>query len=142
MGRRPDWGARLEAYLQVCAGRRFEYGVFDCALFAAGAIEVQTGQDWAASVRGRYRSRAELLTLAERLTGERSVYALGSQVLSGLPSVPVGFAQRGDVLAIARAGGRDCSFGVLSLDGRHIWAAARLGLMRLPLRLAVGAWRV
>lgn len=51
-----DWRQRLDRYLEgaahlpTCAGRH------DCAIFAAGAVEAQTGVDFAREFRGRYRS--------------------------------------------------------------------------------------
>jgi hypothetical protein len=44
----------LKAYLQACAGRRFAYGQLDCGLFLADWIEIVTGKDPAAQLRGRY----------------------------------------------------------------------------------------
>ena len=56
--RRPDWRARLAAYMAQVAVTAFRPGRHDCALFAAGAIEAMTGVDIAAPWRGSYRSLA------------------------------------------------------------------------------------
>lgn len=40
-----DWKARLARYLDDVRTKPFAYGDHDCALFAAGAIEAQTGEN-------------------------------------------------------------------------------------------------
>lgn len=56
MTRREDWYPRLFAYIAWAEQQSFCPGRFDCALFAAGAVEAMTGIDLAAHWRGRYRS--------------------------------------------------------------------------------------
>lgn len=45
--KRPDWRARLSAYLIEVGDKPFAYGEFDCALFVAGAVEAMTGENHA-----------------------------------------------------------------------------------------------
>jgi hypothetical protein len=47
---------RLAIYLQLEAGRRFEWGVVDCCLFGANWVEQEVGLDLAKAFRGRYAS--------------------------------------------------------------------------------------
>lgn len=54
MKRLPDWRPRLISYLAQANARPFEPGTHDCALFFAGAVEAQTGVDYASPYRGRY----------------------------------------------------------------------------------------
>jgi len=54
MKRLPDWRPRLISYLAKANARPFDPGSHDCALFFAGAVEAQTGADYAAPYRGRY----------------------------------------------------------------------------------------
>lgn len=54
--RLPDWRPRLAAWLDACARRPYAPGTHDCALFAAGAVEAQTGIDFARAYRGAYRT--------------------------------------------------------------------------------------
>lgn len=67
--RLPGWQSRLSRYIDVAVPRCFEYGVWDCALFVAGAVEALTGQDvrpdWS------YTSRAEGVRLM-RAAGHRN----------------------------------------------------------------------
>lgn len=55
--RYPDWQMRLTAYLHETAQRPYQPGLHDCALFAAGAVQVMTGTDLARGFRG-YRTLA------------------------------------------------------------------------------------
>ncbi len=64
--RLPDWRMRLHEYLADEAARKFEWGVSDCAIFAAGAIKAMTGHDPAAQWRGRYKSMADGLRLIRK----------------------------------------------------------------------------
>lgn len=51
-----DWRTRLSVYLHEIAHEPFHWGVHDCALFAAGAVEAMTGEDFAAGYRGKYKT--------------------------------------------------------------------------------------
>lgn len=58
MRRLPDWRPRLHRYLREVACLPFVAGHHDCCLFAAGAVEAQTGIDFAEGWRG-YATLAE-----------------------------------------------------------------------------------
>jgi hypothetical protein len=49
-------------------------------------------------------------------------------------------AQRGDIVLVQR--GKSHSLGVVGLNGREVVAAAEDAFLRLPLNLAICAWRV
>lgn len=49
--------AAVSDYLTQCRFRRFRFGVWDCALFVADVLELSTGRDYAAGLRGTYDSR-------------------------------------------------------------------------------------
>lgn len=102
-----------------------------------------TGVDIAAEFRGRYHSRAEALELCNEYTGNRSVLhlvwdALKDQGFEALPQISL--AQRGDIVLVHR--GHDHSLGIVGLAGDEILALAEESFLRLPLTLAVFAWRV
>jgi hypothetical protein len=122
---------------------RFAYGERDCCLWVADAVGVMTGVDIAAEFRGRYHSRAEAMTVCEQYTGRRSVMrlvwtALNQQGFSLLPKINL--AQRGDVVLVRRA--NDYSLGIIGMSGDEILALAEQSFLRLPLNLAIFAWRV
>lgn len=133
MTRRSDWSSRLDVFLRQQADRNFQYGDFDCCLFVCDAIEVMTGIDPAAGLRGEYgsvRSAAELMKVT---CGAASVARITEQVtkVHGMPEIPVLRAGRGDMLLISRA--RDYSLGIVPLDGRGAIVAGKKGLLRVPL---------
>lgn len=95
--RLPDWRARLMAYLEEAKTRPFRYGVHDCGLFAAGAVEAMTGRDVAGAVRGTYTGPAS----ARRAIGGHTPEALMTAVDALLgPRIAPGEAVPGDVLAV------------------------------------------
>lgn len=115
--------------------RRFQYGIWDCCLFACDAIQVMTGVDPAAEFRGRYDS-AE----SARALGSVRVIAEGTAARYAMPETPILHARRGDVALIRR--GRGYSLGVMALDGRHVMVAGARGVLRVPRLSACRAWMV
>lgn len=93
MTRRPDWEARLHAYLESVAGKPFAWGSHDCCLFAAGAVKAITGDDPMPEFRGRYTTAAGSVRALKR-------YGAGTleETIDGkFPERPVAFARRGDL---------------------------------------------
>jgi hypothetical protein len=140
MTRFSDWPERLDGALRDTCTRPFQYGTWDCCLAAADLILAMTGTDIAARWRGRYRSRKEALAVVKDCTGTRSIRAFLLHALADLPSIPVAYAQRGDLVLLRRPS--DYSLGVLSLNARTILAPSACGYGHAPLALAVHAWRV
>jgi hypothetical protein len=92
--RLPDWEERLHAYLASLEGAAFAWGRLDCALFVAGAVETQTGHDFAAPFRGRYQTaRGSVRALRKFGAG-----TLAATISAALGETPVGYARRGDVV--------------------------------------------
>lgn len=54
MKKRETWRSDLFRFIDEQEAAVFEYGVLDCCLFAASAVEVMTGEDPAAGFRGQY----------------------------------------------------------------------------------------
>jgi hypothetical protein len=127
----PDWPARLDAFLADRSRQPFEWGVNDCALFAADAVLAMTGVDFAVSFRG-YRSgrgAGKLLRECRHLSGIASA-------LLGEPMEP-GFAQRGDVVLVA--GPARNSLGICL--GAHYAGPGKFGVEYGPIDRALSAWR-
>lgn len=97
--RLPDWRPRLSALVAACFQRRFEWGVHDCALFAADAILAMTGTDPARDLRGRYASARGARKLM-RAMGFADKAALLSALL---PEVPPARAAQGDIAVLGAA---------------------------------------
>lgn len=133
-----DWREHLERYIQAARSRTFEYGSYDCALFAAGAVEVVTGIDYAAPLRG-YQSRFEAYRIVAAFG---SLEAMVTSLLGFEPGHP-STAMCGDVVighvelssgetgeCIGSCLGNSCAFPQL------------VGVRFLPRSVATRAWRI
>lgn len=110
----------------------FVWGVHDCCLWAADAVQAQTGRDPAAGLRGTYRSALGAARLVRRLGGLSAIAARG-----GEPIAPA-LAVAGDVGLVMMAGRPR-----LVVCGGGLWLAAAVdGLAALPWAAPVAAWRV
>lgn len=94
MNRLPDWRTRLHRYLAGCAKRPLAWGRWDCALHAADAVEVMTGVDLAADMRGRYTTAIGAQRALKRL-GYADVVELAEAHLTASPR-----AREGDIVAV------------------------------------------
>ena len=130
MHRLDDWESRLGEYLAGHRRTPFAWGIHDCVLFAAGAVEALTGVDPAADVRGRYATAIGSKRTLTRM-GYASVEALADAHLSRTNTA---MAQRGDVVMA------DGSLGVCV--GRDALFPGTDGLERLPRAVWQAAWSV
>jgi len=55
----PSKELALHAYVQEQIGKSFEYGVNDCGLFAAGALDLLTGGNLSSRLKGQWSSEKE-----------------------------------------------------------------------------------
>ena len=133
--RYPDWRARLAGYVAASRRRPFAFGAFDCALFAAGAVEAQTGVDLRRELAGRYTTEVGAARVLRR-----NGFADPAEVAAKfLPEIAIAQARQGDVAAIRTQAG----VALAVVGGPHLLAArAGSGLIALPLTAAVAAFRV
>lgn len=92
--RNDDWEACLNAYVEAVAGDDYAYGVHDCGLFCAGAVEAMTGVDHAAAFRGAYDDAVS----AAKVLRAKGKGTLIATVASLFDEKPPAFAQRGDIV--------------------------------------------
>ena len=123
----------LRAYLKSHAETRFAYGTHDCALFAAGWVQLATGRDLTRAIR--YSTRTEGLAALAAL-GFADHVALAE---ADLPTIPVAFAQRGDLAVLMRRGQR--VLGIV-LGERVVAPVLPRGLRQVDLTEAVSALAV
>lgn len=91
MARIQNWPHALAEYLRARQTMPFEWGVHDCAHFAAGAVQAITGEIPAFP---RYKTqRAALKLIAQKPLRDRAGELLG-------PEIPVLMAQRGDIVMV------------------------------------------
>ena len=147
--RRLDWPERLGGYVAAHRETPFAWGVFDCALFACGAIQVMTGVDPAAPMRGRYKTARGALRVLKRFAGgslRETADKIAGEI--GYPLVPLALARRGDVALIDDTDGGIPPAGIvvalaLIMPPHLIVPARPKGLLSLPLSLgACQAWSI
>jgi uncharacterized protein DUF6950 len=137
-----NWPTLLSAFLDARRQARFCYGAHDCCLFVADALRVITGVDFAAQFRNRYNTAFGALRRLRESTASASVDATAGRIFAahGLPAIPPGYAQRGDVLALSLAR-EGVVLSLVSLDGMPIIAAER-GWGISDRACALKAWKV
>jgi hypothetical protein len=142
--RTQDWDTReLDAFLREQEKAPFQWGVNDCCLMAANAIQAFTGTDIADDFRGKYTTELEAFRLIKTVTGGTSVedaaaYCAQKHALTEWHSPKL--AQRGDLVVIQD--GEQVIAGIVHLSGRHVISIGVNGLKRLPLNAVKRAWKV
>ncbi|MCW2763970.1 MAG: 19, gp19 [Marmoricola sp.] len=56
----------IDTYMAECMSKRFQWGTFDCFLFAAGAVQAKTGVDHMANLRGYGDETSAAILLQDR----------------------------------------------------------------------------
>lgn len=135
MPRLPDWPRRLVEFVEAHAETPFSWGGHDCVLFAAGAVAAVTGEDPAAEIRGRYRTRLGAL----RLIRARGFDDLAGVLAARFGQVAPAMARRGDLGFVA--GGEGPSI-VVCVGDRFVGPREPRGLAHLPFSAATAAFRV
>jgi hypothetical protein len=87
------WEEALSNYIITKRHEPFEYGVNDCCLFAAGAVEAITGEDPMSEFRGKYDS----LKTSLKAIKDIGAGTLKTTMDGKFPEVAIGHAQRGDL---------------------------------------------
>ena len=118
------WEDALSNYILTKRHEPFEYGLNDCCLFAAGAVEAITGQDPMPEFRGKYDSLKTSLQVNIRR----------SKASGKFPEVEIGHAQRGDLAFL------DGSVGVVM--GGFAYFVSDDGLERINRSLWDKCWSV
>lgn len=129
MNRIENWPTLLADFIDSRRELPFVWGERDCCLFAADAVQVITGTDFAADYRGQYGDARSAHQIIEA--------AGGVPALVPFDEVEPGFAQRGDVVLLEQDG-RDC----LGIHLGHLIAGQGPdGLTFLSPSAARRAWR-
>jgi hypothetical protein len=93
MIRKTNWEEELSDYIASKRDEPFEYGVNDCCMFAAGAVEAMTGENPMEEFVGSYKTLAGSLRSLKNI-GEGSLEAT---IDGKFDEVEIGRAQRGDL---------------------------------------------
>lgn len=134
LARHRDWEPRLNDWIARAQTREFQWGRFDCLMFAAGAVRAATGFDPARGHRGKYRSAASAARYL-RSIGHADAAAMLSSLFA---EIPCAMARRGDMVsADGNTGvciGRDALFVTIEGSGP--------GLERVPFARWQRAWKI
>jgi hypothetical protein len=122
--------AIMADYVDRVAGKPFAWGVNDCLIMVAGAVELLTGVDHAEGFRGRYRSLAE----GKELIGTTLLRFVGERLTAIEPVRAID----GDVGAVKQ--GKEWGFGVFV--GPYLYVMTERGIGILPRTDAVKAYKV
>ena len=133
MKRLHTWQTRFALLCMERQHAPFVWGVHDCCLWAADAVQAITGQDLAEGLRGTYHTAAQAARMLEQAGGVRGVAtaALGNAVSPKLASV-------GDVVLFRQAG-REL---LAVCNGSTALAVGPAGLEPLGMGTALAVWRV
>jgi hypothetical protein len=126
------WEARLLEVLTSAEHRAFEWGVWDCTVFANECVKAVSGQDLSLGIQ-----------YSDKLGAARAIREAGYKTLKhylteklGAP-LPAVFARRGDVVyETGRVGVCDRDAVFVGQYGK------REGLFRVPLKSVECCWRV
>lgn len=100
-GRAIDWDRRLVQYLADVEGRRFKWGEFDCCLFAAGAVDTQTGSCFLENFWHTYDTRFGACRIIRDTLGRKGDLAdLFNHLLGAETAINPKLAQRGDPVVV------------------------------------------
>ena len=131
MGHRiSDWEQRLSDYLISKRHEPFQYGKHDCARFVAGAVEAITGENPMSDIVREYNSEISSLRVLKELGFDNVEQFTDSK----FTSIPVGFAQTGDIAL------HDGSLGIV-LGSKAVFAS-EIGYTFVDRSEWLNAWEV
>jgi hypothetical protein len=125
-----DWESQLSAYVTAKRDEPFAWGVNDCCLFAAGAVEAVTGDDPMLEFRGHYSNEFG----AARALVEIGAGTLEATLDGKFPEIGKALAQRGDLAF------HEGAVGVVM--GDFAWFVSDDGLTRIARPLWTKCWSV
>ncbi|MCO4316350.1 hypothetical protein M8997_004075 [Phyllobacterium sp. 21LDTY02-6] len=132
------WRPALAEYIDASMQKPFQWSEHDCALFAAGAVEAMTGEDFAAPYRGKYKSLKGGLGLLKR-KGFANHAELAASLLE---EIPISLASVGDIAAVKVSTGGFYALGVVNGPRIYLCRPDSLGLGTADLLTAERAFRV
>lgn len=136
-----DWPTRLAEYFESCRDTEFEYGVFDCVLFACGALQVMTGLHPLKFYIGKYKTAIGAARQMKIYAGGgvREVAEKASRSI-GLKPVAPALAKRGDMVLAVQDG--VAAWGVVDLNAgfARVVSSNEGGIGQIPLKTVTHCW--
>jgi hypothetical protein len=137
-----DWETRLSAFVAENRDQPYQWGAWDCLLFACAAVEAITGEDPASPYRGLYSDKKGS-TEALREFGQGTLLRT---VDHHWKRKKAAFAHRGDLVWFAGSVGVCMGVGALFVGEERLAEKAgivmREGLVSVPRALWQKAWTV
>lgn len=130
--RLPDWQPRLAQLVTQRMRSPLQWGVHDCCLWAADAVQAVTGTDLAAGLRGTYSTQAEAQARLLQLGG---LAALCVDRLG--PVARTALAQPGDIGLTTVQGVR----ALVVCGGGNFLGVGATGLVPVPSESVARVWR-
>lgn len=138
------WPLTLGDTIKQSLTRPFEWGRFDCCLFALECNDACTGSFLYDRFAGTYDSEYGAARVLQPYGG---IIGIADAVYGefGWPQVPPLTAQRGDTVSMEvpdGTGQQRRALGIVGLSGRDAFFAGPQGVVALPLRDCDHAWRI
>lgn len=130
-----DWQTKLALFIKNSKKRDFVWGEFDCCLFAADAVLLITGRDYAEPFRGRYTTKIGAARALKNYGGGSIEATLEQQL--GHPYIGIGY-KRGDVCLVETDQGDAAGI----FYSGAVWTTSERGLTALPPSAIKKYWRI
>ncbi len=143
MTRSYDWPERMAKALDNCRSTPFSWGSHDCGLFVCDITQIICGIDFAADLRGRYKTSLGAARVLKRFAGGLEEATEKIMHDNDCLEVKPLTAQRGDIILAKVLVSDDMlrdSLGVCL--GERVAFASERGFVQLPLIEARRAWRI
>lgn len=139
----------IDEYIVQCKNSKFEFGAFDCCLFAAGAVQCKTGTDPLEGMRDYNSEQSATIVLNENF-GTLNIRDIFLEMARFFNAHTVGIeeAQNGDIVCIKwprqflqkHEIDQSCGLGVYYRN--QILACSQRGLIPVPLgERIIDIWR-
>lgn len=135
--RHQKWYSNLVTYIDRVQASPFAYSQFDCAVFAAGAVEAMTGVSLHAEHLGKYKTIAGGLKILKKMGFDNHV----EYTASLLPEIHPSMAQLGDI-AVIETGDGGYGLGIVQGSRVYVTQPGTKGLGVVDLLRASRAFRV
>lgn len=117
-----NWAKKLAEYIKENESKAFEWGAFDCCMFAAECCKIVSGIDPASSYRGKYKTEMGAKRVIKNGHG-----SLESILDSHYERININFLQRGDVCTMTSEYGK----AVAVYFGGDWWGTTDTGVKRI-----------
>lgn len=153
--RRHDWEHRLNLFFEKKENEPFRWGKNDCCLFAAHAIRAMTDDNPIDKLITPYHSSRQAYRIMQRITNENDLkkckefVRLTAQAIAALYDIEESksaLLRRGDIALVQLFSNHNHPtqqiLGVVDLSGVTIQAISFQGMTTIPIKHAIGGWRI